>query len=156
MSSGLAFQAIHADGTPEDVAIEKALGAAVPLVAFAQTGSTTQKVLPDHLAAKASLGGIIGPDADFPIPQGTVHVVIPQITASRGWSLPDVDGYPYGQDLVIVDEGRYLGGAYTITVQPLTGSGDAIVGFPSGLPLSDVGASVRLRRGLLSDVWVIV
>ncbi|WP_123834492.1 hypothetical protein [Methylobacterium currus] len=121
------------------------------LVAAAAAGAA------EAVADKASLGGIVGPDLDWPIPSGAVHVVIPALATSRTWSLPDVGGYPRGQDLVIVDEGRFLGGAPTLTVVPLAGSGDAITGYPAGIPLSDAGASVRLRRGgsltceLLSD-----
>ncbi|WP_123834313.1 hypothetical protein [Methylobacterium currus] len=150
------FAVTGGDGRPYDMPAETALAGAVPVVAFAQTGATEQKTMPDHLAAKASLGGLIGPDADLLIPQGSVHVVIPTLTASRSWSLPDVDGYPYGQDLVIVDDGRTLGAGPTLAVIPLAGSGDAIAGYPSGITLADAGASVRLRRGLLSNVWVLV
>ncbi len=93
---------------------------------------------------------------DYLIPAGSVHVVIPLLTDDRTWSLFDVDGYPYGQDLVIVDEGRFLGSGPTLTVIPLAGSDDAIAGFSNGIVLADAGTSVRLRRGLLSDVWVLV
>jgi hypothetical protein len=108
-------------------------------------------------AGKASLGGTIGPDADWNIPADVVHVVIPQLTASRAWSLPDVDGYPYGQDLVIVDEGRFLGAGLTLTLGPLAGSGDTLPPWTNNLiPLDSAGAYVRLRRGVLSNVWVTV
>lgn len=98
---------------------------------------------------------IVGPDADWTIPPAS-HVVVPLLTASRTWSLPDVDGFPKGVDLVIVDEGRFLGFGPVLTIGVLAGSGDTIPGYPSGIYLADAGASVRLRRGLLSDVWVVV
>ncbi|MGX7709138.1 hypothetical protein [Methylobacterium sp. Gmos1] len=157
MSSGSTISIKQADGSQHATPIENALSAAVPFVAFAQTGDTEEKILPDHLAAKASLGGIVGPDADFPIPQGAVHVVIPQITASRTWSLPDVDGYPYGQDLVIIDEKRITSPSLTLSLIPLAGSGDTIPPYGDNRILFDGSIPfVRLRRGLLDNIWSVV
>lgn len=113
-------------------------------------------VMQAAVAALGSRGAIIGLDADFVIPVTASYVVIPPITASHSWSLPNVDDYPFGQDLLIADEGRLLGSGSALTVIPLAGSGDAIAGFSNGIILADAGASVRLRRGLLSDVWVLV
>lgn len=118
-------------------------------------GPLERAVAQDGLATRAALGGTVGPDADWTIPAGAVHVVIPPLTAARSWSLPDADGYPRGQDLVLVDEVRSLGPASGLLVIPLAGSGDSIAGFADGILLADAGASVRLRRGLLSDVWVV-
>ncbi len=126
------------------------LAGSLPLVRQGQaTGAGTMQVTASLLRA------IVGQDADWSIPGTTTHVVVPSPTASRAWSLPDVDGYPYGQDLVIADEGKFLGGAYTVTLIPLAGSGDSIRDYPSGIVMQDAGATVRLRRGLLSDTWIL-
>ncbi|MGF3026749.1 hypothetical protein ACQVP2_28510 [Methylobacterium aquaticum] len=126
-----------------------------PLERAVAAAATAAAVAQDGLATRAALGGTVGPDADWTIPAGAVHVVIPPLTAARSWSLPDADGYPRGQDLVLVDEVRSLGPASGLLVIPLAGSGDSIAGFADGILLADAGASVRLRRGLLSDVWVV-
>lgn len=111
--------------------------------------------LPEVLAAKASLGAIPGLDADWEIPSGAVHVVVPPLTASHRWELPDADTYPPGQDLVIHDERRVLvGSGLVLTLVPLAGSDDTIPGYANNeIRLDGSVPFVRLRRGYYANTW---
>lgn len=58
----------------------------------------------DAFAGKASLGHKTVADTDYSCTITDVQVGFTVLTASRTVSLPDVDGFPFGQDLVIADE----------------------------------------------------
>ncbi|TNC14934.1 hypothetical protein FF100_04990 [Methylobacterium terricola] len=141
------------NGEPVDRDPVPYMGGVLPLVPIVRQG----QVVPagDVLSSAAVLSGVVGPDADWAIPATATHAVIPPLTASRTWALPDVDAYPRSQDLVITDEEKYLGGAYTITLVPLAGSGDAIRDYPNGIVMQDAGTTVRLRRSLISNTWAL-
>lgn len=140
-------------GEPNDRDPVQVLAISLPLVPVARAnGAATAGAV---LAGASVLSAVVGPDADWVIPATATHVVVPPLTASRVWSLPDVDTYPDSQDLVIADEGKLLGGTYTITLIPLAGSGDTIRDYPNGIVMQDAGDTVRQRRGILSDTWVV-
>jgi hypothetical protein len=101
-------------------------------------------------------GADVGPDADWLIPTRHAHYAIPPLTASRTWQLPALSGYPHGQDLVVIDEDGVLGGGVTLTLVPRAGTGDTIPGYANNRVVLGTGASLRLRRGRRSNVWVSV
>lgn len=155
MASGFIFHGINGSGEPAEVAAEKALAAAVPFVAFAQTGGSNEKALPDHLASKASIGHTPVNDADYQCLAEDVQVGVMTLTLPRVVSLPDVDTYPPGQDLVIADESGACSEVLTITIQPGTGTGD-IIGGPAGpttIILTSSYQAARFRRGA-ANLWI--
>lgn len=70
-------------------------------------------------------------------------------------SLPDVDRYAVGQDLMIADEGGNCSETLTITIRPCPGTDD-IIGGPEGstiIILSSPYQAVRFRRAA-AHVWI--
>jgi hypothetical protein len=111
--------------------------------------------LPDELNAKAERGHTPVPDANYQCLQRDVQVGMTTLTAPRTISLPDVDTFPLGQDLVIADESGACSDTLTITIQPGPGTGD-IIGSPEGATtfvLSSPYQAVRLRRGA-ANLWI--
>ncbi|AWI90385.1 hypothetical protein C0214_20380 [Methylobacterium sp. DM1] len=77
------------------------------------------------------------------------------LTAPRTISLPDVDAFPLGQDLVIADESRTCSETLTIPIQPGASTGD-IIGGPKGattIVLFSPYQAVRFRRGA-ANLWI--
>lgn len=74
------------------------------------------------------------------------------LTGPRIATLPNVDAFPLGQDLVIADESGPCSEALTITVLPNPGTSDTIDGDGS-IILSDPYQAVRFRRGA-ANLWI--
>ncbi|WP_183667428.1 hypothetical protein [Methylorubrum rhodesianum] len=74
------------------------------------------------------------------------------LTAARTVSLPDVDTFPLGQDLVIADESGACSESLTITIIPGSGTGDTIAGDGS-IVLTSPYQAVRFRRGA-ANLWI--
>lgn len=91
-------------------------------------------------------------DTDYQCIASDTQVGYRTLTAPRTVSLPDVDTFPLGQDLVIADESGALSDTTTITVQPGAGTGDTIAG-ASALILSSPYQAVRFRRGA-TNLWI--
>lgn len=111
--------------------------------------------LSDALDGKAARGHTSVTDADYQCLQTDVQVGVMTLSAPRAISLPDVDNYPVGQDLMIADESGNCSEALTITIRPGSGTGD-IIGGPDGattLVLSNPYQAVRFRRGA-AKVWI--
>lgn len=111
--------------------------------------------LPEELDGKATRGHTPVPDANYQCLQNDVQVGMIALTAPRTISLPDVDSFPLGQDLVIADESGACSDALTITIQPGSGTGD-IIGGPEGattIVLFSPYQAVRLRRGA-ANLWI--
>ncbi|MDV2988137.1 UNVERIFIED_CONTAM: hypothetical protein Q9R58_27940 [Methylobacteriaceae bacterium AG10] len=91
-------------------------------------------------------------DADYQCLATDTQVGFRTLTASRVVSLPDVDTFPLGQDLVIADESGACSDTITITVQPGAGTGDTIAG-ASSIILSSPYQALRFRRGT-ANLWI--
>lgn len=111
--------------------------------------------LPEKLDGKATRGHTPVPDANYQCLQNDVQVGMIALTAPRTISLPDVDSFPLGHDLLIADESGACSDALTITIQPGSGTGD-IIGGPEGattIVLFSPYQAVRLRRGA-ANLWI--
>ncbi|CAO4140658.1 hypothetical protein [Methylorubrum extorquens] len=105
------------------------------------------------VAAAAQRGHTSVSDANYQILATDVQVGVTALTAPRVLSLPNVDSFPLGQDLVIADESGACSETLTITIQPGAGTGDAI-GVPDGtIALSNPYQAVRFRRGA-ANLWI--
>ena len=84
-----------------------------------------------------------------------VQVGVIALTAPRVLSLPDVDSFPLGQDLVIADESGACSETLSITIQPGSGTDDVIGGpdGPTTILLSSPYQAVRFRRGA-ANLWI--
>lgn len=106
------------------------------------------------VAAAAKLGHTLVSDANYQILATDVQVGVIALTAPRVLSLPDVDSFPLGQDLVIADESGACSDTLTITIQPGPSTGDAIGGAEnSTLILFAPYQAVRFRRGA-ANLWI--
>ena len=116
----------------------------------------SQKTVPEHLAAKASIGQTTVANVAYQVLATDVDVAYTSLTASRIVKLCDVDVYPKGQDLVISDETGACSETVTITIVPGDGTGDTIPQTSNNtIVLNAPYASVRLRRGA-ANIWKIV
>lgn len=117
---------------------------------------SSQKTVPEHLAAKAGIGQTEVLDINYQVLATDVDVVYMSLTATRIVKLCDVDVYPKGQDLVISDESGACSETVTITIVPGDGTGDTIPQTSNNtIVLNAPYASVRLRRGA-ANLWKIV
>ena len=94
-------------------------------------------------------------DANYQCLQSDVQIGMTALTAPRTISLPDVDTFPTGQDLVVADESGACSDAITITIQPGPATSD-IIGGPEGattIVLSSPYQAVRFRRGA-ANLWI--
>ncbi|GAA0267167.1 hypothetical protein LNAOJCKE_2979 [Methylorubrum aminovorans] len=94
-------------------------------------------------------------DADYQCLSSDVQVGLKPLTSPRTISLPDVDLFPLGQDLVIADESGACSDVLTITIKPGPSTGD-VIGGPEGaatIVLSSPYQAVRFRRGA-SNLWI--
>lgn len=131
--------AVGATAQPQDI----------PLSDLASPGNP----IGDALAAAARRGHTSVSDANYQILVTDVQVGVIALTAPRVLSLPDVDSFPLGQDLVIADESGACSDALTITIQPRAGTGD-VLGVSGGiLQLFDAYQSARFRRGA-ANLWI--
>lgn len=93
-------------------------------------------------------------DANYQALQSDVQVGMVTLTAPRTVYLPDVDGFPLGQDLVIADESGACSETLTIAIQPGPGSGDIIGGVDaSTVILSNPYQAQGFRRGA-TNLWI--
>ncbi|MBB5762179.1 hypothetical protein HNR01_001799 [Methylorubrum rhodesianum] len=104
------------------------------------------------LAAAAQRGHTTVSDADYQCLSTDVQVGMVSLTAARTVSLPDVDTFPLGQDLVIADESGACSESLTITIIPGSGTGDTIAGDGS-IVLTSPYQAVRFRRGA-ANLWI--
>ncbi len=141
-------------GVPKERDPVALMAGALPLVPIVRQGQAA--TVGAVLAGASVLSTIIGQDADWTIPASATHVAIPPLTASRTWRFSDVDSCPRGQDLVVIDEGGNLGGAYTITLTPVASSGDAIPNTTNNqILLSNQYGWSRTRAGFAPNIRVI-
>jgi hypothetical protein len=91
-------------------------------------------------------------DRDYTALTSDVQVGFRTLTGSRIVTLPDVDAFPLGQDLVIADESGACSEALTITILPGSGTGDTIAGDGS-IVLTSPYQAVRFRRGA-ANLWI--
>lgn len=99
-------------------------------------------------------------DRDYAALTSDVQVGFRTLTGPRLVTLPDVDAFPLGQDLVIADESGNCSDTVTIKIQPGAGTGDLIGGavpdagtsIPTIL-LSYPYQAVRFRRGA-ANLWI--
>ncbi|CAO4183360.1 hypothetical protein [Methylorubrum aminovorans] len=128
----------------------------IPLSSLVQAGNPVG----DALAEKASLGHQAVADANYQCLTTDVQVGLTALTASRTVSLPDVDSFPFGQDLVIADESGACSDTVLIKIRPGVGTGDTIGGADTDpalgvgvVALSSPYQAVRLRRGA-ANLWI--
>lgn len=135
---------------PGDARVGSALVAApVP------DGSGGVRTVGDAIAAAAQRGHTIVSDTNYQCLATDVQIGMVTLTAPRVISLPDVDTFPLGQDLVIADESGACSDTLTITIQPGASTGD-IIGGPEGattIILFSAYQAVRFRRGA-ANLWI--
>ncbi|PXW51302.1 hypothetical protein [Methylobacterium sp. B4] len=125
-----------------------------------KTFGTAPSSVGKAVAAAAKLGHTPVLDANYQILATDVQVGIVALTAPRVISLPDVDTFPLGQDLIIADESGACSETLTIKIRPGTGTGDTIGGADvdpavgvSVVALSSPYQAVRFRRGA-ANLWI--
>lgn len=91
-------------------------------------------------------------DRDYTALTSDVQVGFRTLTGPRIVTLPDVDAFPLGQDLVIADESGTCSETLTITILPGSGTGDTIAGDGS-IVLTSAFQAVRFRRGA-ANLWI--
>jgi len=92
-------------------------------------------------------------DRDYTALASDVQIGVRTLTGPRIITLPDVDAFPLGQDLVIFDESGACSDVLTITILPGPGTND-VIGVPDGsIQLFGPYQAVRLRRGA-SNLWI--
>lgn len=104
------------------------------------------------VAAAVQRGHTAVLDKNYQVLPTDVQVGMVVLTAPRVVSLPDVDTFPLGQDLVIADESGACSDALTITIQPGAGTGDTIAGATS-IVLTSPYQGLRFRRGA-ANLWI--
>ncbi|BDL41082.1 hypothetical protein [Methylorubrum sp. GM97] len=99
-------------------------------------------------------------DADYQCLATDRQVAMEALTASRVISLPDVDSFPFGQDLLIADESGACSDVRLIKVRPGVGTDDTIGGADNDpalsvgvIALSSPYQAVRFRRGA-TNLWI--
>ncbi|MBA9070705.1 hypothetical protein FHR71_004475 [Methylobacterium sp. RAS18] len=124
-------------------------------VAFETAIEAERQARAAALENKVTRGHTLVADADYQCLPSDVQVGVKPLMAPRTISLPDVDTFPLGQDLVIADESGACSDALAITIQPGAGTGD-IIGGPEGpttIVLSSPYQAVRFRRGA-ANLWI--
>ncbi|MEN3213619.1 hypothetical protein PUR23_26855 [Methylorubrum populi] len=94
-------------------------------------------------------------DADYQGLPTDEQIGLVALTAPRTISLPDVDSFPLGRDIVIADESGACSDTLTITIQPGAGTGD-VIGGPDGatnIVLFTPYQAARFRRGA-ANLWI--
>lgn len=91
-------------------------------------------------------------DRDYTALTSDVQVGFRTLTGPRIVTLPDVDAFPLGQDLVIADESGACSETLTITILPGSGTGDTI-GSDGSIVLASPYQAVRFRRGA-ANLWI--
>lgn len=145
----------YLDGVPSDLKPGDARVGSALVSAPVPDGHGGVRTVGDALAAAAQRGHTTVSDVDYQCLATDVQVGIVSLTAPRMISLPDVDSFPLGQDLVIADESGACSDTLTITIQPGPGTGD-IIGGPEGattIVLSSPYQAVRFRRGA-ANLWI--
>lgn len=141
---------VPAELPPGDARVGSALVAApVP------DGNGGVRTVGEALAAAAQRGHTTVSDTNYQCLTTDVQVGIVSLTAARTISLPDVDSFPLGQDLVIADESGACSDTLTITIQPGASTGD-IIGGPEGattILLTSPYQAARFRRGA-ANLWI--
>lgn len=99
-------------------------------------------------------------DRDYTAATSDVQVGFRTLTGPRIVTLPDVDAFPLGQDLVIADESGACSETLTIKIRPGANTGDTIGGAEpdqgTSIPtivLSSPYQAVRFRRGA-ANLWI--
>lgn len=146
--------AITEDGVPTVVRPGDAR-VGVALAAAPVTVGGVVKTIGEFVIAAAQIGHTAVNDADYTILSSDVQVGVVSLTAPRTLSLPDVDAFPLGQDLVIADESGACSDTLTITIQPGPGTDDIIGGpdGPTSIVLFSPYQSARFRRGA-ANLWI--
>lgn len=101
----------------------------------------------------SALGDTAVYDRDHVAVASEVQIGFRALTAPRFVTLPDVDTFPLGQDLVVADQSGACSDTLTITIQPGAGTGDTISGV-SQVVLNSPYQTIRLRRAG-AGVWSI-
>lgn len=145
----------YIDGVPSDLKPGDARVGSALVVAPVPDGNGGVRTVGEALAAAAQRGHTTVSDADYQCLTTDVQVGIVSLTSARTISLPDVDTFPLGQDLVIADESGACSDTLTITIQPGASTGD-IIGGPEGattIVLFSPYQAVRFRRGA-ANLWI--
>lgn len=140
------------DGVPISVRPGDAMVGSALVAAPVPDGRGGIRTVGEALANSAQLGHTAISDANYQATLSDVQIGLVTLTAARTVSLPDVDTYPLGQDLVIADESGACSDTLTITVQAGAGTGDTIAGAAS-LVLTSPYQAIRLRRGA-ANLWI--
>ncbi|MBB5765720.1 hypothetical protein ABEV34_11830 [Methylorubrum rhodesianum] len=150
---GLFLRLLTGRGVPADARALGVLGGVLPGTPLIRRGRST--TVGTVLANAAQLGHTQVLDVDYQCVDEDVQVGIMTLTAPRVVSLPDVDDYPLGQDLVIADESGVCSDVRTITIQPGPDTGDIIGGADGAttIVLSSPYQAVRFRRGA-ANLWI--
>lgn len=109
--------------------------------------------LPDVLDEKVSRGVTPVFNSNYNCLSTDVQVVMRTLEVTRSIYLPDVDSYPFGQDLVIFDESGNCSPNVPILIYPGIGTNDTIAGVESFIILEQPYFPLRFRRGTV-NLWV--
>ncbi|MGA4550562.1 hypothetical protein [Methylorubrum aminovorans] len=101
----------------------------------------------------SALGDTAVYDRDHVALASEVQIGFRALTAPRLVTLPDVDAFPLGQDLVVADQSGACSEARTITIRAGFATGDTISG-ASQVVLNSPYQTIRLRRAS-TGVWSI-
>lgn len=118
-----------------------------------KTFGSTPASISRAAASSAQRGHTSVSDANYQCLPSDVQVGMVALSASRTIYLPDVDGFPLGQDLLIADESGSCSDDRIITIFPGLDTSDVIGTTDGIIKIFDPYQSVRLRRGA-SNLWI--